>query len=111
MSETQRGQHVPGGTKQQLYLPKTPNGSTREADTHSHVVATEDKTTGGITSSGDIIRGDFTGKPNYTAARDERGTTIYERYRPSDAKTEAGRVKEGGVLERLKNGKWEKYGK
>jgi RHS repeat-associated protein len=110
-SETRRGQNVPGENKQQLYLPKTPDGSKREADTHSHVVPKVFKETGGITSPGDIKRGDYTGKPNYTAARDKNGELISERYRPSDAKTEKERVKEGGILERFKDGKWEKLGR
>jgi RHS repeat-associated protein len=110
VSKTVRGEHVPGGLKQQLHPPMTPPGHTREADTHSHVVDLPNKKTGGITSDADVRRSNFTGAPEYTAAKDKNGNTIYERYRPSDAKTVPERIKEGGILERLENGKWQRYG-
>jgi hypothetical protein len=75
------------------------------------VIDTPNEKTGGITSDGDVRRSNYTGKPEYTAAKDKNGNTVYERFRPSDAKTLAARIKEGGILERLKRGKWEKYGK
>jgi hypothetical protein len=46
-----------------------------------------------------------------TNAPDGRGGVIQERYRPSNANTIQERQKEGGVLERLRNNKWEPTGR
>ena len=104
---------VRSGADQKIHgfpKPEVP-GQKPKIEVHSHVVESVDGKTGANTSAADVRRADFTGKPIYTNAPNGRGGVIQERYRPSDAKTIQERQKEGGVLERLRNNKWEPTGK
>jgi RHS repeat-associated protein len=104
---------VRSNAAQQIFaFPKPPTSHDRtKAEVHAHVRESQDKTTGANTSKGDIKRADITGRPIYTNAPDGRGGVIQERYRPSDAQNVQDRQKEGGIIERYRNGKWERIGK
>jgi RHS repeat-associated protein len=104
---------VRSDASQKIYaFPKPETSDQRtKADVHSHVLESTDRKTGGNTSGGDVKRGDVTGRPIYTNAPDGKGGVIQERYRPSDAKSVQDRQKEGGIIERLRNDKWERIGK
>jgi RHS repeat-associated protein len=73
-------------------------------ETHNHTTNKNDFYTHTRVSRGDVNRGDITGRPQEVISPD--GSR--QRYRPSDASTLEGRRQEGGALERLNNGKWER---
>lgn len=84
--------------------PPARDGMASLAETHNHTSEAKDRVTNAHLSQTDISRADRERVPQYAVTP----FGARERYRPSDKTTEEGRKKEGGIIERWRNGKWER---
>lgn len=87
--------------------PPSEEGTTSLAETHNHTFDLSpagNKYTKVNFSRDDINRGDKYGRPQYAITPNG----VRERYRPSDKATDEERKKEGGIIERWRDGEWKR---
>lgn len=90
--------------KEHVEVPEAKEGEKGLVDTHNHTYDTTNFVTHVNISDSDVKVGDRTGRPQYVITP----SGVRERYRPSDKGTEAERKTEGGILERCKDGQWQR---
>jgi hypothetical protein len=85
-------------------VPPSKAGMASLTENHNHTSEAKDRVTNSYFSRNDIGRADREGVPQYLI------TPFGERlrYRPSDKPTQEMRKKEGGIIERWRNQKWER---